>query len=124
MSVCYCNSGQEYLECCGKFLVEKVLPSSPEELMRSRYSAYKIKDIDYLVATTHPDYRKYYSRKSIAKWANSVEFLKLTIVDASEDRVKFIAIFRDEMGNLQEHREDSLFKFEDGKWYYLEGEDF
>lgn len=124
MEKCYCDSGLELSVCCGKFLDKIEIPSTPEELMRSRYSAYKIKDIDYLVETTHPDYRKYYSRKSIANWANSVEFLKLTIHEAIGNRVKFIAVFKDEKGNLQEHREDSLFKLEEGRWFYLEGQDF
>ncbi|MFN5982727.1 MAG: YchJ family protein [Fluviicola sp.] len=121
---CYCDSGFEFSACCGKFIDNREIPSTPEELMRSRYSAYKVKNIDYLVATTHPDYRKYYSRKSISNWANSVEFMKLTIHESIENHVKFSAFFKDERGNLQEHREDSLFKFEDGNWYYLEGEDF
>jgi SEC-C motif domain protein len=121
---CYCDSGFEFSECCVKFIDNREISSTPEELMRSRYSAYKIKNIDYLVATTHPDYRKYYSRKSISNWANSVVFMKLMIKKAEGNRVKFTAVFKDESGKLQEHREDSLFKFENGKWYYLEGEDF
>lgn len=124
MQICYCDSGRELSLCCGKFLDKSEIPSTPEELMRSRYSAYKIKDIDYLVETTHLDYRKYYSPKSIANWANSVEFLKLTVHESIGNRVKFSAVFKDEMGNLQEHREDSLFKIEGERWYYLEGEDF
>lgn len=124
MRSCHCDSGREFSGCCGKFLEKSEFPTFPQDLMRSRYSAYKIKDIDYLVETTHPDYRKYYSRKSIANWANSVEFLKLTIHEAIGNRVKFIAVFKDEKGNLQEHREDSLFKLEGERWYYLEGEDF
>lgn len=121
---CYCDSGFEFSECCGKFIDNREIPLNPEELMRSRYSAYKVKNIDYLVATTHPDYRKYYSGKSISNWANSVVFMKLMIKKSVGNRVKFIAVFKDEKGNLQEHREDSLFKLENGKLYYLEGEDF
>jgi SEC-C motif-containing protein len=121
---CYCDSGLEFKVCCGKFLDKIEVPSTPEELMRSRYSAYKIKNIDYLVETTHPDYRKYYSRKSISNWANSVVFMKLMIKKAEGNRVQFIAVFKDEKGVLQEHREDSLFKIEGERWYYLEGEDF
>lgn len=124
MISCYCDSGEDFSVCCEKFLNNSEIPSSPEQLMRSRYAAYKLKNIDYLVETTHPDYRKYYSRKSIANWANSVEFLKLTVHEAIDNRVKFTAIFKDEKGKLHEHREDSLFEQEKGRWYYLEGRDF
>lgn len=54
---CPCGSGQTCLDCCGLWhtgLREGRHAPTPEALMRSRYSAYVLGLIDYLLATWHP----------------------------------------------------------------------
>ena len=53
MQKCYCKSGLEFSACCEPFL--RVLEVAPTalSLMRSRYSAYCLGDVNYLQATTH-----------------------------------------------------------------------
>ena len=56
-AACPCGSGQSYSACCGAWhsgLAEGVYAPTPEALMRSRYSAYVLGLIDYLLATWHP----------------------------------------------------------------------
>jgi len=50
---CPCGSGIALDDCCGKWHQGQPAPSA-ERLMRSRYSAYTLSLIDYLVATTLP----------------------------------------------------------------------
>jgi uncharacterized protein YchJ len=51
---CPCGSGLDLADCCGlwhKGLAGGVCAPTPEALMRSRYSAYVLGLVDYLVAT-------------------------------------------------------------------------
>jgi len=59
-AACPCDSGKTYADCCGPWhagLVQGVHAPTPEALMRSRYSAYGLGLIDYLLATWHPSTR-------------------------------------------------------------------
>ena len=49
---CPCCSDKSFLDCCQPFILGLKKPSSPEELMRSRYSAYANCEVDYLYNTT------------------------------------------------------------------------
>ena len=54
---CPCGSERPYDACCGPWhigLVSGVHAPTPEALMRSRYSAYVVGLIDYLLATWQP----------------------------------------------------------------------
>lgn len=117
---CPCCSGKKYDVCCQPLLNGTAVAQSPEQLMRSRYTAYTLIDVDYLIQTTHPKNRKQYSRKSIKEWAESCEWLKLEVKFAQEDQVGFYAYFR-ESGKLMIHKEHSTFRQEDGIWYFVEG---
>jgi len=52
-ALCPCGGGQ-YATCCGPFIAAAAIPPSAEQLMRSRYSAYTLRDEAYLRATWHP----------------------------------------------------------------------
>src|SRR5687767_4517162 len=53
---CPCNSPGAYLQCCGRWHSGPLhlLAPDAEVLMRSRYSAYVLGDLDYLLETWHP----------------------------------------------------------------------
>ena len=51
---CPCGSGDALLQCCGPLHRGRLKAETAEQLMRSRYSAYALSDVDYLIAT-HPD---------------------------------------------------------------------
>ncbi len=98
------------------------------QLMRSRYSAYCCKHIDYIYQTYHPDQQRNNSKTQIAEFANTVHFVGLTIADKQEDQrilisntgsVSFIAYYIN--GNkLEALAETSRFVFSD-RWYYYDG---
>jgi len=126
---CPCGSQKSYKECCGVFHAG-VLPSSPEQLMRSRYTAYFLGDADYIMSTTHPgnplfevDREKW--KKKILEFSSLTEFRSLEVLD-SEQRgdfgtVTFIAyLFQ---GDQEvSFKEKSEFRRENGKWFYFGGE--
>ncbi len=49
---CHCEKGESYEDCCQPYIAGEDLPATAETLMRSRYSAYVVSEIDY-IATTH-----------------------------------------------------------------------
>ena len=53
-SMCPCQSGQYYLDCCAPYHQHKAQLESADVLMRSRYSAYTLCHIGYIVETTVP----------------------------------------------------------------------
>lgn len=121
---CYCGSDKLFSECCEVFIkgIEKA-PTS-EKLMRSRYCAYVVQDVAYLVNTTHVSTQKYHSKSDILNWSKSNQWLKLEVLNSSETNVEFKAYFLDSNLKAEIHHEKSTFKKENESWFYVEGEFF
>lgn len=95
--------------------------------MRSRYVAFTKADINYLMRSHHSSTRPIKDRISIQKWAASVQWVGLIIFNTSTGNendetghVEFRALYL-ENGQMQEIHENSLFKKEKGKWFYVSG---
>lgn len=122
--LCNCNSGLEYNNCCELYISGKKIPDTPEQLMRSRYTAYTIANIDYIFDTMRDSALKEACPKESLKWAKNSKWLGLKILKSSIDKdnitgdVEFIAsyIIENKKHDLKEH---SKFKKYDGKWYYV-----
>lgn len=71
--LCPCKSNISYSDCCEPYHNSTKLPSTAEQLMRSRYSAYALKLINYLIETTHKDKLKSSYRKSLIATINDIE---------------------------------------------------
>lgn len=93
----------------------------PEELMRSRYTAYVLANVDYLLETTLPSKRELYSRREIERWAKNSHWQKLEIIETEENIVMFKAYYRDKKLHPFVHYERSVFGQQEGKWYYADG---
>ena len=126
--LCPCGSQRSLSNCCGPYLEGKQAAPTAEKLMRSRYSAYCLKKIDYLLKTHHLTYRKPNSRRMITTTANRTQWLGLTILSKQAGRptdktgiVEFVARFQegDQVGQLHER---SRFCQEGGRWFYLDGD--
>ncbi|NJM80685.1 MAG: hypothetical protein HC854_15690 [Flavobacterium sp.] len=118
---CYCGSTLSFNFCCETFITKISLPKHPEQLMRSRYSAYVLHNADYLIATTHHSKRKFFDKKEILHWAKANTWIKLEILKAEENQVEFKAYYLDERLQAQIHHEKSTFKQEKDIWYYVDG---
>jgi len=118
--LCYCKSQKPFNECCEPFLAHAKKPATPEELMRSRYSAYVLADAAYIVATATPEQNSSEELELIKEYAKSIEWLGLEIVHAKENQVEFKAYYRDGQGVGVQH-EKSNFLQVDGMWLYKDG---
>ena len=114
-----CGSGLDYAQCC-RPLHRGEPVSSPEALMRSRYSAFVRDDADYVRASWHPD-----TRPAELTLEGGDQWLGLEIVDAKQDgeagQVHFRATHRDGDG-FAVLEERSRFVRENDHWFYLDGE--
>lgn len=118
---CPCGSGQLIKYCCGKYINYSQYPDTPEQLMRSRYTAYVLKNEEYLINSWHRSTRP----PSIELQSDTNQWKKLKIISALGNKVQFVAYFETIM-NAKDHLfslyEESLFIKEE-HLFYLEGND-
>jgi SEC-C motif domain protein len=126
---CPCGSGRTYKRCCLRFHQGQPAPT-PEALMRSRYSAYAVGAVDYLIATTDPAGPQF--RPDRAAWAEEIaqfcrhtRFEKLTVEHASshddQGEVHFVAKLS-RAGEDVSFAERSRFSRVEGRWLYHSGD--
>lgn len=122
---CPCASGLPLAECCGRYHAGTPAPSA-ELLMRSRYSAYVLGLIDYLVATTLPAQQAALDRAGMTAWSAGSVWLGLEVESTEvlggrpeHARVTFTARWHDAAGE-QQQRERSAFVQHQGRWYFLD----
>ena len=122
MSNCYCGNSIPFQDCCEPYI--KGIDNAPtaEKLMRSRYSAFASGAADYLANTTHISKRRYLNKQEILAWSKANKWLKLEVLASTETTVTFKAYYLDENLKAQVHYEHSTFKFENNKWFYVDGE--
>jgi SEC-C motif-containing protein len=96
--------------------------------MRSRYTAYTLEKVDYVLETHHPDRRHEVDREGAARWSREAEWLGLEVrrIERGEGHdeqgtVEFIARYRLN-GTDYAHHECAEFARMHGRWYYLDGE--
>lgn len=87
--------------------------------MRSRYSAYVIGLLDYLLATWHASSSPGDLELPPVKWLGLEVRHAQTAGDAGV--VEFVARCK-EGGRAQRLQETSRFVREDGRWYYIDGQ--
>lgn len=125
---CHCNSLIPFSECCNPIISGKIKAKTAEQLMRSRYSAFVIADVDYLMRSHYKTTRPLKDKKNIQSWTKSVKWMGLHIISKKaglesdlEAWVEFKATYI-EQGKLECIHENSFFKQEKGIWYYVSGE--
>ncbi|OAN40193.1 hypothetical protein A4X16_13325 [Microbacterium sp. H83] len=118
---CPCGSGGTFGTCCAPLLAGAPAPSA-ERLMRSRYTAFALRDAAYLLDSWHPS-----TRPASLELDGDLEWRRLLIVDRvaggpfdREGVVEFEAFWRQggERGSL---RERSRFVRDDRRWQYVDG---
>lgn len=129
MHQCPCGSNRIYKDCCGLFIDGKSLPKTAEALMRSRYTAYCIANMDYIKKTMQGKPLVEFQELTAMQWTRSVQWIGLKIIQTNSDSsdqdtgfVEFIATYR-EQGALANIHEVSQFKRINGNWYYVDGQE-
>ena len=123
---CYCGGPGSFENCCGRIIAGAGKAMTASELMKSRYSAFCLRDADYLLASWDPE-----TRPPTLELSDGREWLELELgatTDGgpldSEGTVEFYASYRDagnaaaKPGLLAEH---SRFRRVDGEWKYRDG---
>jgi SEC-C motif-containing protein len=122
--ICPCGSGKKFANCCYP-IIENYSAQSPEQLMRSRYSAYSLGEYQYILNTYHSSTRPNLSVLQFEQDSKGTQWIKLRVLDASKDgtrgSVEFKAISK-EQGKVFCLHENSRFTFEDSKWFYVDGD--
>lgn len=126
---CVCGKGESLETCCGPLLEGKARAGTAEALMRSRYAAYVTGNIDYVLATHHPEKRDEVDRASTERWSQSAKWRGLEILrverGGAEDttgEVEFIAKYS--LKNMAvKHHELATFEKVDGVWYFVDGKE-
>ncbi len=127
MSLCPCASGKDFAACCEPILKDQTKAATPEALMRARYTAFAVQDIDFLRESLLPGTREEFDEQAVRQWAKSAEWPGVEIVssetaeDGQTGRVHFIARYTVNKQS-QEFEENATFQMHEGAWYYVDGE--
>ena len=125
---CPCRSEAQYNKCCRPYHTGTPAPNALA-LMRSRYTAYALDMLDYLMATSHPEFEEYTDDKE--KWkeelrafCDATQFEGLEIKEFKDgDPVAYVT-FRARMHQGLEdvsYTELSTFEKLDGRWLFKAG---
>ena len=121
---CPCGSEKPYADCCEPIIRGEREPETAEALMRARYSAYVNAEIDFIMASQHPDTVDNADREVTENWASGSDWLGLTIRETEdggpnddEGVVEFRARYR-QYGNVVNHDERAYFTRHDGAWKF------
>ncbi len=118
---CPCGSMRAYTDCCGPYLAGQKSAPTPEALMRSRYTAFKRGNRDY-IAKTQLDTIEMASGKNA-----SIHWLKLEVLhtalapDGKAGVVEYKAHYQ-YRGEKHVLHEISQFRLEGACWLYVAGE--
>jgi SEC-C motif-containing protein len=122
--LCPCGSAQKYNQCCGRYIEAGEIPATPEQLMRSRYTAYTLEDDSYILDSWHSS-----TRPASLSEENKlpVKWVELKVIDSSVPAqnetiatVEFVARFKVK-GKAEQMHECSEFIKAAGRWFYLKG---
>ncbi|MDX2345766.1 MAG: YchJ family metal-binding protein [Legionella sp.] len=124
---CPCGSKNKYDQCCEPYLTKTQYPKTPEALMRSRYTAYTLANIDYIKKTMRGPALFGFDEEDAKRWAARVTWMGLKVFQASSEKptqnkgyVEFEAKFMENY-DLKSIHEKSEFIREKNRWYYVDG---
>ena len=116
---CPCGSGLPYDACCGPVVRNERAADTAEELMRSRYTAYALGDVDHVFRTWHPA-----TRPDDLSQLPSTEWLGLEVLEVVDggpaDDYGIVEFRAGHAGGALHER--SRFTRRAGRWVYLDGE--
>ena len=113
------------VDCCGPLHAGQAAPDA-ERLMRSRYSAFVLGDVPYLLSTWHSNQRPAeLTLETGGKWLG-LEIKQHRVTGADTAEVEFVARFRVGGKAVRQHERSRFVreKFLDGtRWFYVDGDE-
>lgn len=127
MEPCPCGSSKDFSACCEPLIRGIEAARTPEDLMRARYSAYVKSEVDFIVASTHPDKRDGLLTEGIRRWSERSTWHGLEIISSDgggpeeqSGSVEFIAHYT-EKTTKKKHHELAQFDRVEGAWFFADG---
>ncbi len=125
--ICPCGRNNKFNACCGRIHANISLAITAEDLMRSRYSAFVLGNVDYLSISHALKTRKTFNPNKTKIWTNSVHWQNLVVLNTSKGLasdidgiVEFKAFFI-ENGVLEcIHGNSRFIRDENNLWMYLD----
>ena len=112
-------------DCCGPLHTGQAAPDA-ERLMRSRYSAFVLGDVSYLLSTWHSSQRPAeLTLETGGKWLG-LEIKQHRVTGADTAEVEFVARFRVGGRAVRQHERSRFVreKSHDGvRWFYVDGDE-
>ncbi|MEU9128510.1 YchJ family metal-binding protein [Kitasatospora sp. NPDC048540] len=120
-SPCPCGLPAPYGECCGRLHAGRAEAVTAEQLMRSRFSAFAVRDEAYLLRSWDP-----LTRPPAVDFDPGMRWVRLEVLGSTdggafhgEGTVAFRAHFTDG-GRAGAMEENSRFRRHEGRWVYLD----
>jgi SEC-C motif-containing protein len=127
---CPCGSGKTLDSCCLPKIQGKAKAATAEELLRARYTAFTLGEVEYIIKTHHSRTAKDLSREEVEQWSKNSEWLGLTIHNKDKGEAT------DDTGTIEfhvryqardkkkptDHYERSVFEKEGGQWKFVDAE--
>ncbi len=119
-SSCHCGGTAPFETCCEPLINGTVIANSPEQLMRSRFTAFKLRHHDYIMNTQQLGQSYSMDKKDFDL---NIDWLGLMVLATpSQNQVEFTAFFTQKSNQaLQQLHELSDFKQIEGRWFYCHG---
>lgn len=138
---CFCGNNITFSHCCEEIILGKKNATTPEKLMRSRYSAYATNNFEYIFNTYSKTSQKSQSISEIEASANNTKWLNLTVLkcrslendktahnnaslnlDNTHNHTVEFFVFYAHGNNIFKMHELSRFIKEDNQWVYHDGD--
>ncbi len=119
---CVCGDRKGFDRCCGPILTRREVANTAEELMRSRFTAFAVANVDYLLYSWHPTTRPTSLELSPLRHWESLEIVETTDGEPTDDTgsVRFVAHYSEGMiaGSIDELSQFGRYQ---GRWVYVRG---
>lgn len=122
---CLCGSLLAGSQCCLPLIEQKQSAENALALMRSRYTAFALHAVDYLLATHHPSFREAdLGKQLMTGFKENIQWLQLEIISHIETKkknakVEFKAYYHDSKQVYCLHeRSDFIYQ---QNWFYTQG---
>jgi SEC-C motif-containing protein len=116
---CPCGSGLSYDACCGPIVRNERPADTAEELMRSRFTAFSLGDVDHVFRTWHPA-----TRPDELDSLPQLDWLGLQIIEVVDggptDDVGVVEFRATHAAGTMHER--SRFARRAGRWVYVDGD--
>jgi SEC-C motif-containing protein len=112
-------------DCCGLYHSGQLAPDA-ESLMRSRYSAFVLGDVPYLLSTWHSNQRPAeLTLETGGKWLG-LEIKQHLVTGTDTAEVEFVARFRVGGKAVRQHERSRFVReksHDGGRWLYVDGDE-